>query len=499
MILLVKGNHAAWNTCWVMSLSSFAGRPIRQSSLQRWSTLLLGGVLVLFVGGRWLWPWVVSRVSAPAEVSQGPGEAAVDDPWLTLQRLGQEIPSSVVRIQSDDDEDTTLGFGVIVDSRAYVLTSYTLVRGRASVPLRLHTPPSYRDPGVVQAHFVAGDEFADIAVLEFVPPDPDLIRVRQIARRPPMLGQPVLSLPDVDDPQTGLQLGQVLRRGSAGARSALHELDLIGTNVATGGNIGSPLMTTEGEILGICIAEHASHDPRQGHVVPALAADSMLADLMRFGRVRRGWIGMFAHAAWRKHESQTQSLVAHVDYVVPGSPAERGGLKTGDDILLASQHVPARSVPELQRLILATLPPQSLALSVLRRNSFEVLSVGVEDQPLLPPALPGEREWGVHLSCPQEPLEPDPDLPHGVQVRLVQSGPLAEKLKAGDLIVNINGMPTPGLEGYCVQAAAVLSSRVPVHLQVWRVATSEFHEIELASTRDAGGAALVAQPPADPE
>lgn len=481
------------------SLPPFAGRPFRQSSLQRWSTLLLGGLLLLFVGGRWGWPWVNSWLPRQAVVSPGPAEGTADDPWLTLQRLGQEIPSSVVRIQSPDDDETTIGFGVIVDNHAYVLTSHTLVAGRTQVSLRLHTPPAQRDPGIVKAKFVAGDEFSDIAILEFVPPDPDLIRVRQIARRPPLLGQPVLSLPDVDDPQTGLQLGQVLRRGSAGARSALHELDLIGTNVATGGNVGSPLMTTEGEILGICIAEHSSHDSRQGHVVPALAADSMLGDLMRFGRVRRGWIGMFAHAAWRKHESQAQSLVAHVDYVVPGSPAERSGLKIGDDILLASQHVPARSVPELQRLILSTLPPQSLALSVLRRNAFEVLSVAVEDQPLLPPALPGEREWGVHLACPQEPHEPDPDLPQGVQVRGVQPGPLAEKLKPGDLIVNLNGMPTPGLESYCVQAAAVLSSRVPVHLQVWRVATADFHDIEFVRSREAGGATLVAQPGSDSE
>jgi hypothetical protein len=103
---------------------------------------------------------------------------------------------------------------------------------------------------------------------------------------------------------------------------------------------------------------------------------------------------------------------------------------------------------------------------VLRRNAFEVLTVAVEDQPLLPPALPGEREWGLSLACPQEPVEMDPDLPHGVAVREIHEGVLAGKLGPGDLIVNINGMPTPGLETYCVQAAAVLASRVPVHLQV---------------------------------
>ena len=346
---------------------------------------------------------------------------------------------------------------------------------------------------------MTGVQTCALPIFEFVPPNPDWIRVRSIARHPPFPGQVVLALPDVDDPQTGLQLGQVLKRGSMGARSAMHELDLIGTNVATGGNVGGPLMTTEGEILGICIAEHASHDARQGHAVPALAADAMVGDLLRFGRVRRGWIGMFAHAAWRKHESQAQSLVAHVDYIVPGSPADRGGLKSGDDILLASQHVPARSLPELQRLILATLPPHTLELSVLRRNAFEVLTVEVEDQPILAPALPGEREWGLALECPQEPAEIDPDLPHGVAVRNIHEGVLAGKLGPGDLIVNINGMPTPGLENYCVQAAAVLASRVPVQLQVWRQGDSTIRQIELASQRELGTTTVTASPALDSE
>lgn len=468
---------------------------MRQTPLQRWTGLLLAGGLVCLVvvlGSRWMWPSLQAflPLSAPA----APSTSAVDNPWLTLQRLGQEIPASVVRIQAGDESagegESTIGFGVIVDPRAYVLTSWTLVRGRTVVPLRVYAPPTHSELGKVSARFVAGDEFSDLAILEFVPPNPDWIRVRGIARHPPFPGQVVLALSDVDDPQTGLQLGQVLKRGSMGARSAIHELDLIGTNVATGGNVGGPLLTTDGEILGICIAEHAAHDDRQGHAVPALAADAMVGDLMRFGRVRRGWIGMFAHAAWRKHESQAQSLVAHVDYVVPGSPADLGGLKCGDDILLASQHIPARSLPELQRMILATLPPQTLELSVLRRNAFEVLTVAVEDQPILPPALPGEREWGFSLACPQEPVEIDPDLPHGVSVREIHEGVLSGKLGPGDLIVNINGMPTPGLESYCVQAAAVLASRVPVHLQVWRKGDSTYRQIELASLREVGTAAV---------
>ena len=473
---------------------------MRQTPLQRWSSLLLAGalvLLVLIVGSRWLFPSLRTYWAAPAPAT--PSMAPVDDPWLTLQRLGQEIPASVVRIQSGEEGGATIGFGVIVDPRAYVLTSWTLVRGRSVIPLRVNSPSNHPELGRVSARFVAGDEFSDIAILEFVPPNPDWIRVRGIARQPPFPGQVVLALPDVDDPQTGLQLGQVLKRGSMGARSAVHELDLIGTNVATGGNVGGPLLTTDGEILGICIAEHASHDPHQGHAVPALAADAMVGDLMRFGRVRRGWIGMFAHAAWRKHESQAQSLVAHVDYVVPGSPADRGGLKCGDDILLASQHVPARSLPELQRMILATLPPQKLELSVLRRNAFEVLTVVVEDQPILSPSLPGEREWGLSLACPQEPLEMDPDLPQGVSVREIHDGVLSGKLGPGDLIVNINGMPTPGLENYCVQATAVLASRVPIQLQVWRKGDSNFRQIDLASLREVGTATVTAAPSHDSE
>ena len=116
--------------------------------------------LFCVLGSSWFWPKLQAFLALPSPAVQT--RSPVDNPWLTLQRLGQEIPASVVRIQAGDQGESTIGFGVIVDPRAYVLTSWTLVRGRTVVPLRVHAPPTQPELGQVSARFVSGDEFSDM-------------------------------------------------------------------------------------------------------------------------------------------------------------------------------------------------------------------------------------------------------------------------------------------------------------------------------------------------
>lgn len=460
----------------------------RQSLVQRWSSLLLLALLVGVVL-HYAIPQVAYRIARHVEAGRRDGEyqsqlaeaqQQQESQIRALQRLAQEVGRSIVRVHAPGEDADEIGpargFGVIVDTRALAVTSLSLIEGLRDVPLSLGGHP---EP--LRAQVKAIDELADLALLEFDPPPGDLISIRLLAKEPPQLGQDVLALSDAGDLRDALSLGMILRRGTQNRRVCVHDVDFIGTDVATDSNIGSPLMNFRGEILGICIAEHATNDPVRGHVLPAPVADTVIGDMLQYGRVRHGWIGAFLHADVLPGAGRAETRVAHVDYVVPGSPADRSGLRAGDDILLMTQHVPVVGVGDLQRMILATLPPETLRLSILRHSAYQVITVPVELQPLLPPLLPGEKEWGLRLACPQSPSPVDPDeILTGVLVQEVSRREPGEGIRPGDVIVGLNGAPTPNLESYCREAAAVVSSRIPVRLDVWRRGEGKAKTIELA-------------------
>lgn len=454
-----------------------------QTALQRWTSLcflaLFASVLLHYAV-----PFVVFRIARHAELgredAQHQREAeslqrmAVDQ-LTTIQRLGHEIPKSVVRIQSANDSSVSTGFGVIVDTRALAVTSCSLLEDRNEVLILV---PGQSEP--ISSNVVARDDVSDVALIEFVPPSHEQLAVRPISKRPPRLGENVFALSDASTLRSGLQIGMILGRGTNTPRLCLHEVDLIGTDISTEQNVGSPLVNIDGDILGICIANLACQSDDRGFALPALAANHILTELMQFGRVRRGWIGAFLHADVLRDKPTDQTRVAHVDYVVPGSPADRAGLRAGDDILLMTQYLPVIEVSDLQRLILATLPPEVLQCSIVRQNRFDVLSIPVETQPILAPSLPGEREWGFQLYCAQNRLQLEPDAPaNGVAVTSVTPVLAAAGILPGDIITALNDTPTPNIETYCRQASATIAARQGVRVELWRKGSPQMRVVDV--------------------
>lgn len=466
----------------------------RQTPLQRWCVIatlaLLAGLLLHFAV-----PQIVFRIARHAELGREEAErirAAETDQRraetqaATLLRLSREVGRSVIRVvdpqtAGDDavESPAPLGFGVIVDRRALAVTPFSVIDGLLEIQVTL----SGRSRPVA-AKLVATDLLSDLAVLEFQPPESCQIAVRPITTLPPFPGEFVLTLADFRDPRDSLQMGQVVGRGRTNGRICLHEADFIGTDAATALNIGSPLLNLRGEILGVCSAENPENDQERGCVVPASVADHVVSDLLRLGRVRRGWIGAFLHAdilpGGTPGGLAAATRVAHVDYVCPGSPADKAGLRAGDDIMLMTQHLPVQTIGDLQRLVLSTVPPAELRFSVVRNGEFQVVAIPVETQPLLAPSLPGEREWEFQICCPHDPVPFDADEPlRGVIFRSVGPRLQGAGVRPGDAIVGINRIPTPNLERYCREVSAILSSRMVPRMEVWCRGESQRREIEL--------------------
>ncbi|MDD5247769.1 MAG: trypsin-like peptidase domain-containing protein [Rhodocyclaceae bacterium] len=160
--------------------------------------------------------------------------------------------------------------------------------------------------------------------------------------------------------------------------------DVIQTDAALNpGNSGGPLLDSGGAVIGV----NTAIIPGAQGICFAVAIDLVrvvIGDLIRFGRVRRGFLGI-AGADLRLPRRALSRLglseerAVHVLGVERGGPAARAGVMAGD-VLLALQGQAVTSVAALARLLAGESIGVSCPLTVLRGTSILTLAI-----------TPGER------------------------------------------------------------------------------------------------------------
>ncbi|CNG02371.1 serine protease PepD [Mycobacterium tuberculosis] len=159
--------------------------------------------------------------------------------------------------------------------------------------------------------------------------------------------------------------------------------DVIQTDAALNpGNSGGALADAAGRVVGVATAVAGIG---LGLAVPINATTRrIIAALIRDGRVRRAFLGLAAApvpvpAALRARTGQDDAL--RVAEVVPGSPADRAGLRRGDLVLTAGG-APVSQAQSLQKLMFAEAIGRPLPITVLRNGAMvDVIAEPVELDP----------------------------------------------------------------------------------------------------------------------
>lgn len=151
------------------------------------------------------------------------------------------------------------------------------------------------------------------------------------------------------------------------------------------GNSGGPTFNLNGEVIGI---NTAIFSPSGGNVgiafdIPASTAKEVVADLMKTGSVRRGWLGVeiqpvtsdIAESLGLK--SEKGALVANAQ---DDGPAKKAGVVAGD-VITQVDGKDVDSPKELARLIAAEAPGKPVELSVWRNGKTETLKIDLGDLP----------------------------------------------------------------------------------------------------------------------
>ena len=298
-----------------------------------------------------------ARQASPAVVSITTSKAArrpphSDDPWFQFffGEQGQAQPQ------------VGLGSGVIVSPEGYILTNNHVVDGADDIEVQL------TDNRRARAKVIGTDPDSDLAVLKIA-----LDRL------------PVIVLGDSDHLLVGdrvLAIGNPFGVGqtvTSGIVSALGRNQLgintfenfIQTDAAINpGNSGGALVDVSGNLLGIntAIYSRSGGSLGTGFAIPVSTARKVLGDIVRDGRVTRGWIGV-EPGDLSPELAQTFGVDADAGVIITGvlqaGPAARAGIRPGDVIVQVRQ-VPVTGVTGLLTQVAALTPGVAVPFTVLR-------------------------------------------------------------------------------------------------------------------------------------
>lgn len=227
----------------------------------------------------------------------------------------------------------TIASGVVIDARGHVLTTASAVRECDGVLVRL------ADGRSLEAVLLGFDDASDVALLEL--PIRSVPHARLAPDGATELGDWVAAVAQPARGMPAQSLGTVRRRYDQPMGSLL-----MVTNAVYPGYGGGALLNRRGEVAGLIIgrADAAPEDwaeaPEPGAEASfAVASEdlrTLLDHLERYGRVRRGFLGVRmaqGEVVDAQHPDDPFKIGVRVQEVVAGSPAERAGLRAGDLIV----------------------------------------------------------------------------------------------------------------------------------------------------------------------
>ena len=227
-------------------------------------------------------------------------------------------------------KEQSLGSGVIISDDGYIITNYHVVEKADEIQVTLF------DKRVYSGKIIGSDPKTDIAVIKISAGNLPAIKWGDADKL--QVGEFVLAFGSSFGLSNTVTLGIVSALGRANVGIAEYE-DFIQTDAAINpGNSGGPLVNIKGELIGINTAIFSRTGGYQGigFAVPSNMARSVMKQLLKEGKVIRGWLGVtiqdVSHGLAKEFGLRELTGVLVTD-VSPGSPAEKAGMKRGDVIL----------------------------------------------------------------------------------------------------------------------------------------------------------------------
>jgi S1-C subfamily serine protease len=310
-----------------------------------------------------------SGEAPPLAEDDGP---ALDAYSRTVASVADKMGSAVCLIEVRRSARGGHGSGFAISPDGLVITNSHVVRGAAEIVAR------FPDGRAFPSRVIGEDPATDVALLRVEAGDVPYARLGQSGAL--RVGQIAIAIGNPLGFQTTVTAGVVSALGRA-LPSATGRMidDVIQTDAALNpGNSGGPLLNSLGQVIGV----NTAIIPGAQGICFAVAIDLVsvvIGDLIRFGRVRRGYLGMSgADIRLPRRALSRLNLVenraVHVIKVEAGSPAAKAGVREGD-VLLEWQGKAVTGVAALARLLDSETIGTACKMTVLRGSSVTTMPI----------------------------------------------------------------------------------------------------------------------------
>ena len=338
-------------------------------------------------------------------------------------------------------EVASAGSGVIVDAkRGYILTNHHVVGDADKIQISL------MDGTVHDAEIVGSDPATDIAVIK-VSAD-NLIEMSIGDSTKVRVGDFVIAIGNPFGLGHTVTSGIISALGRSGISRDGYE-DFIQTDASINpGNSGGALVNMNGELIGInsAIISRSGGNVGIGFAVPTEIAGSIMKQILDFGEIRRGLLGVNIQtidavaAEALGNDVESGALITGIQ---ANSAAELAGLKVGD-IILEVNDKKIDGAPQLRNQIGLLRSGETIKIGYMRDN--DLYSTRAELGQKKNQFLLGEE---IHPGLKGSTfLLTSGAVNNGIEISEVQeNSPAAQRgLRTGDLITQVNRTPVDSLE-----------------------------------------------------
>jgi S1-C subfamily serine protease len=325
---------------------------------------------------------------------------------LPIAEIYRRSAPGVVQVNTTGQGGQAQGSGFVVDKSGHIVTNYHVIEGASEIEV------SFSNQDTLTATLVGEDPSTDLAVLKVDENPRGLTPLHLGDSDKVQVGDPVVAIGN----PFGLE-----RTVTAGIVSALQRAvrapngftidQVIQTDAPINhGNSGGPLLDASGAVIGVNsqIETGGSSDGNVGigFAVPSNTVESVIADILRDGKVDHAYLGVSARPVTPELASTMNLPVESgllVETVTSGSGAEKAGLRSGDrpaivggesyrlggDVIVTADGKSVSDIDGLRAIIAAKKPGDTLSLTIYRGQEKRSLTVTLGRQPASSGIPPG--------------------------------------------------------------------------------------------------------------
>ncbi|NLA90239.1 MAG: Do family serine endopeptidase [Synergistaceae bacterium] len=363
------------------------------------------------------------------------------------------------------------GSGFIVSKEGRIITNNHVVDGADKISVTMC------DGEVYEARILGKDPTFDLAVLKIEGNGKDFPVIELGDSDRTEVGEWVVAIGNPLGLEHSVTVGVISAKNRSIHAGRVNFDGFLQTDAAINpGNSGGPLIDLSGKVVGINTAI-VPYAQGIGFAIPVNMAKQVMDDLIQYGTVKRGWLGVYIQALTKEFADAYGIKEDHgavISDVMADSPAEKAGLKRGDVVLTVNGEK-VKDHQQLVNKIRQRMSGEKVSLSIVRQGKAVALSVTLGEIPGNDGDVIGSaggkmlKSLGIEAVSVTEEIQKKLGLKssEGLSVSSVEEGSIAARggIREGDILLEINGIRLKSLSDLEKAASSGRSSTV---ILVWR-------------------------------